>query len=117
MMQCTHGHTDVLPSCHCPLVLLVQAVKTREALANIPFKACFSSPITRASQTADTIWEGRDGPLIQLGSLREAYLGYLQGMTNDYAKEHHAEVYGALLDSAMPHYTHSSMRSPHAFGH
>lgn len=73
----------------------MQAVATRDALENIPFKACFSSPITRASESADELWKGREGPLIYLDSLREATLGYLQGMKNDDAKSEHAEVYGA----------------------
>jgi hypothetical protein len=47
------------------------------------------------------MWKDRDGPMIKLESLKEATLGYLQGMTNDYAKAHHAEVYGALQTSQL----------------
>ena len=79
----------------------LQAQWTREALENYPFKACFASPITRALESAEDMWQGRDGPLIQLESLREAHLGYLQGMKNDYAQEHHAEVYSALLQTLL----------------
>lgn len=44
--------------------------------------SCFSSPLTRAATTAEIIWEGRDEPLIFLEELKEANLGYLQGMKN-----------------------------------
>ena len=75
--------------------LTVQAVDTREALENFPFKACFTSSLTRAAETADELWKGKEGPLIKLDNLNEANLGYLQGLTNEYAKEKHSEVYGA----------------------
>lgn len=69
---------------------------TREALANFPFKACFASTIRRAEECADILWEGREGPLIPMSDLREANLGYLQGMTNSDALHKHPEVYGAI---------------------
>jgi broad specificity phosphatase PhoE len=74
----------------------LQAAATAYALANFPFKACFSSTIRRAAECADIIWEGVEGDMIRLDSLREANLGWLQGMTNAYAKKHHPDVYGML---------------------
>lgn len=59
-----------------------QAARCREALVRIPFDSCFHSPITRAATTASIIWEGRQGSLIPLDSLREAHLGFFQGMRN-----------------------------------
>jgi len=75
---------------------VLQARLTRDALANFPFKACFASTIKRAEECANIMWEGREGPLVHMDDLREANLGYLQGMTNSYAQEHHPEVYGAF---------------------
>ena len=45
-------------------------------------RSCFTSPLTRAKQTADIVWAGRQGKLIETDSLAEAYLGFLQGMSN-----------------------------------
>ena len=41
-------------------------MKTREALGNTPFDSCFTSPLPRALQTADILWEGREGPVEHL---------------------------------------------------
>ncbi|XP_034698541.1 probable 2-carboxy-D-arabinitol-1-phosphatase isoform X3 [Vitis riparia] len=60
-----------------------QAERCREALANIYFDQCFSSPICRAKSTAEVIWQGREGPLVFLDSLKEAHLFFLEGMKND----------------------------------
>ena len=73
----------------------LQARLTARGLQNFPFGACFSSPICRARQCAELIWEGRQKPIQYLPDLSEAYLGWLQGMKNDYAAEHYADVYGA----------------------
>lgn len=80
----------------------MQAAATRDALGNFPFKACFASPVTRAAESARIMWpehehcsEGDDG-IIFLDSLREAHLGWLQGMTNRFAAEEHGDVYRAL---------------------
>lgn len=85
-----------------------QAERCREALANIYFDQCFSSPICRAKvwlihindslqiydvlsiissgcslqSTAEVIWQGREGPLVFLDSLEEAHLFFLEGMKN-----------------------------------
>ena len=59
-----------------------QAEKCRDALANMKFDVCFSSPISRAKSTAEIIWKGKEEPLIFLDSLKEAHLFFLEGMTN-----------------------------------
>ena len=43
--------------------------------------SCFSSPIRRASRFAELTWGGRQAPLITLPTLKEAHLGWLQGMS------------------------------------
>ena len=53
-------------------------MKTREALGNTPFDSCFTSPLPRALQTADIMWEGREGPVEHLPQLEEANLEWLQ---------------------------------------
>ena len=82
---------DHVPSIHATL----QARFTAAGLRNFPFQKCFSSPIHRAQQCTQHIWAGRDAPIRYHSGLSEACLGWLQGMTNDYAAEHYADVYGA----------------------
>ncbi len=43
-------------------------------------RSCYASPIRRARRFAEIMWEGRDTPLVCTDSLKEAYLGWLQGM-------------------------------------
>lgn len=91
-----------LEACECGMLVFdpdhdMQAIATRKALANIPFQACFSSPISRARECTELIWGDRDPPVIYDDALREAYLGYLQGMANSEAAEKHPEVYGVQL--------------------
>ncbi|XP_025814942.1 probable 2-carboxy-D-arabinitol-1-phosphatase [Panicum hallii] len=70
-----------------------QAEKCRDALANMKFDVCFSSPISRAKSTAEIIWQGKEEPLVFLDSLKEAHLFFLEGMTNADAKEQYPELY------------------------
>lgn len=50
--------------------------------------SCFSSPIRRARSTTEIIWQGqgRDGPCIFLDSLKEAHLGWMEGMKQGSSK-------------------------------
>ncbi|KAJ8448018.1 hypothetical protein Cgig2_028894 [Carnegiea gigantea] len=59
-----------------------QAERCREALSNMHFDRCFSSPISRARSTAEILWRGREDPVIYLDSLKEAHLFFLEGMKN-----------------------------------
>ncbi|MQL98140.1 hypothetical protein Taro_030840 [Colocasia esculenta] len=70
-----------------------QAEKCRNALSNLSFDQCFSSPISRAKSTAELIWQGREQPLVFLDSLKEAHLFFLEGMTNADAKRKYPELY------------------------
>lgn len=63
-----------------------QAERCRQALANMHFDQCFSSPISRAKTTAEVLWQGREEPLVFLDSLKEAHLFFLEGMKNVDAK-------------------------------
>lgn len=57
-----------------------QAVRCRDALSHMQVDSCFSSPIRRARTTAEIIWKDRKGPCTYLDSLKEAHLGWLEGM-------------------------------------
>ncbi|KAK9714684.1 hypothetical protein RND81_06G112000 [Saponaria officinalis] len=70
-----------------------QAERCRNALADIHFDRCFSSPITRAKSTAEIIWQGRKEPLVFLDSLKEAHLFFLEGMKNEDAKKIYPKEY------------------------
>ncbi|KAJ1690274.1 hypothetical protein LUZ63_014429 [Rhynchospora breviuscula] len=76
-----------------------QAEKCRDALVNMNFDVCFSSPISRAKyflqSTAEVLWRGKDKPLCYLDSLKEAHLFFLEGMTNADAKKKYPELYTA----------------------
>jgi len=52
----------------------LQALRARDALSSIAFDACFSSPHTRARQTAELVCAGRRP--VYLDSLRECDLGW-----------------------------------------
>ncbi|KAF3328812.1 putative phosphatase C1620.13-like protein [Carex littledalei] len=70
-----------------------QAERCRDALINMNFDVCFSSPISRAKSTAEVIWCGREKPLCYLNSLEEAHLFFLEGMKNADAKKQYPELY------------------------
>ncbi|KAI4371065.1 hypothetical protein MLD38_019339 [Melastoma candidum] len=70
-----------------------QAERCRNALSNIDFDACFSSPISRAKSTAEVMWHGREEPLIFLDSLKEAHLHFLEGMKNVDARKIYPKEY------------------------
>ncbi|DBA75506.1 TPA: hypothetical protein ACH3X1_010757 [Trebouxia sp. C0004] len=72
-----------------------QAVRCRNALAHMQFDSCFSSPIRRARSTTEIIWQGqgRDSPCIYLDSLKEAHLGWMEGMKQAEAATNHREEF------------------------
>lgn len=55
------------------------AEKTGEALKDIPFDICFSSPLTRARQTAELILGNRNIPVILDKRIQEIDFGVLEG--------------------------------------
>ncbi|KAJ4703479.1 putative Phosphoglycerate mutase [Melia azedarach] len=70
-----------------------QAERCREALRNLRFDQCFSSPIPRAKSTAEVLWRGKDEPLVFLDSLKEAHLFFLEGMKNVDARQRYPKEY------------------------
>lgn len=55
------------------------AKKTGEALKNVPFDLCFTSPLTRARQTARYVLGDRDIPVIEDKRIQEINFGELEG--------------------------------------
>jgi len=53
--------------------------ETRDALKDIPFQRCFSSPLYRAVNTAEIILEGRNIPIEPLDDLKEMNFGDIDG--------------------------------------
>ncbi|XP_031288295.1 probable 2-carboxy-D-arabinitol-1-phosphatase isoform X2 [Pistacia vera] len=70
-----------------------QAERCREALRNISFDRCFSSPISRAKTTAEVLWLGRDEPLVFLDSLKKAHLFFLDSLKNVEARQKYPKEY------------------------
>ncbi|CAN1144926.1 Probable 2-carboxy-D-arabinitol-1-phosphatase [Linum perenne] len=80
-----------------------QAEMCREALSQMHFDQCFSSPISRAKSFAEVIWQGREEPIVFLDSLKEAHLFHLEGMKNDLTHVQHLEAVDAK--ARYPEYT------------
>lgn len=78
-----------------------QAERCREALSNMHFDRCFSSPISRAKSTAEILWRGREDPVIYLDSLKEAHLFFLEGMKNGDAKERFPKEYNTWREDPV----------------
>ena len=55
------------------------ARETAKGLADIHFDLCFTSPISRAKETAQIILEGRDVPIIEEPRIEEMSLGEHEG--------------------------------------
>ncbi|MCI6302722.1 histidine phosphatase family protein [Blautia sp.] len=55
------------------------AEKTGEALKDVHFDICFTSPLTRAKQTARCVLGGRDIPVIEDKRIQEIDFGVLEG--------------------------------------
>ena len=72
-----YGSTDL------PLTELgrQQAREAGEKLRNIPFAACYVSPLSRARETAELVLAGREVPVTVVDDLREQHMGVLETMT------------------------------------
>ena len=62
-------------------VLLAQI--TAKALKDVPFARCYTSPLLRASHTAQILMEGRDAPIIEEPRLSEICFGVWEGKCCD----------------------------------
>eukprot|EP00850_Spirogloea_muscicola_P010808 SM000065S20157 [mRNA] locus=s65:72480:76395:- [translate_table: standard] len=57
------------------------------------FDACFHSPLTRSSHTAEIIWSSRKAPMISNDDLREIDLYSFQGLFKEEGKAKYGEAY------------------------
>lgn len=83
------GQTDV------PLsdVGIRQAAATAQRLASQPFDALYSSDLTRAWDTAQTIARGRSQTVVPLIGLRERHFGKFQSLNQEEANAAHPAAY------------------------
>lgn len=58
---------------------ILLAKRTGEALREVPFDICFTSPLKRARQTAEYVLGGREIPIIEDERIREINFGILEG--------------------------------------
>ena len=58
-----------------------QAREAGEKLREVPFAACYVSPLSRARETAELVLAGRDVPVTIVPDLREQHMGLLETMT------------------------------------
>ena len=75
-----------------------QAALTGTRLAPLEFEAAYSSDLSRVSDTAEAIVNGRDLPLIKMESLREKGFGEWEGMTFAEVEEQHPSMFRRLFD-------------------
>eukprot|EP00850_Spirogloea_muscicola_P020794 SM000227S07440 [mRNA] locus=s227:78354:82372:- [translate_table: standard] len=72
---------------------LSQAETSRVMLLGDSFDACFHSPLTRSSHTAEIIWSSRKAPMISIDDLREIDLYSFQGLFKEEGKAKYGEAY------------------------
>ena len=85
---------------------LVQAGQTARALARIPCRAVYSSPLIRTMQVAEVISQAVDRPVSKVDGLKELDLGDLEGVSGDEMRDGWRQVYDAWrenpADVSMP---------------
>ena len=59
------------------------AKRTGEALKDVPFDICFTSPLARARQTAHYVLGNRQIPVIEDKRIQEIDFGVLEGRTRE----------------------------------
>lgn len=79
----------------------IMARNAGKEYSGIPFDLCFSSPLSRAKETAELVLEGRGIPIITDERLREMSFGKYEGIENSFQRPytpiyvlfHHPERY------------------------
>lgn len=87
--------------CDSPLTAegIQQAKKLHNELKNIPFHACYVSPMHRAIETATTIIQDRDIPLFINNNLKEFNFGSIEGDSEDKLKDIYPIMQGLTVDN------------------
>lgn len=78
-----------------------QAVKLGEALKDIEFEGIYTSPVVRASLTAEIIKGDRDQALYTVPELREMSFGDMEGLTKKEFERLHPVQYKNLWEDAV----------------
>jgi len=78
-----------------------QVTMLANRLANLPFKAIYSSDLQRASQTAQVIATVQDSPVILDPRFREIHFGLWQGMTTQIASEKYPTQLSSWNDNRL----------------
>lgn len=78
-----------------------QAAKLGEALKDVRFEGIYSSPVGRASLTAEIIKGDRDQALFMVPELREMSFGKMEGLTKKEFERLHPEQYANLWKDAL----------------
>lgn len=89
---------------------IAQARRCKEALKNVQFDVCFSSPISRAKTTAEILWEERKEPILFMDELKEMHLPKIQGLLNAEAAKLYPVEYKTWRE--QPHRFHVDGRYP-----
>ena len=74
-----------------------QAQALARRLADVPIDVAYSSDLSRASETAQIILQGRDISLITTQQIREKHSGVFEGLTMEERKSRYPELYAASL--------------------
>lgn len=89
---------------------IAQAKRCKNALKNVQFDVCFSSPISRARTTAEILWGEREEPIVYVEELKEMHLPKIQGLLNAEAAQVHPTEYRTWREE--PHRFHVDGRYP-----
>lgn len=86
--------------CDSPLTAegIQQAQKLHDKLENIPFNACYVSPMHRAIETATTITKDRDIPLFINNNLKEFNFGSIEGDSEEKLRTIYPVLHGQTVD-------------------
>ncbi|POP34036.1 histidine phosphatase family protein [Lactonifactor longoviformis] len=79
---------------------ILAAEKTGEALQEVPFDICYTSPLQRAKETAGLILRGRDIPIIEDERIQEITFGVWEGRC---CRPDAMEIPGEMLDNFFHH--------------
>lgn len=74
-----------------------QARLAGQKLRDVPFSACYSSPLSRAHHTAQLVMEGRSEPLHIVPDLREQHMGLFEPKTVEEIRAEDPDFFRALM--------------------
>ncbi|MCQ2413182.1 MAG: histidine phosphatase family protein [Clostridia bacterium] len=84
---------------------VLQARKTAEQLANVPFDAIYSSDLLRAYRTAEPHLDFHPLEIFKNDGLREFYTGDFEGVQNDILKEKFPDIFPDYWKNSFGNYS------------